>query len=342
VKQYTLAEIADFLEIDLHGDPECVVSSIAGLEKAGDDQISFFAKVPGFVSCSDEHLTNTKAAAVILAPKDTEKYSGNALLAENPYASYAKLTGLFNDAEKPESGIHKSAIIGQNCAIHDSATIAANVTIGNNVSIGENTIIAAGVVIGDNVKIGNNSHLYPNVTVYYNVQICNRVLIHSGAVIGADGFGMANDNGKWCKIHQLGGVFIANDVEIGANTCIDRGALEDTVIEEGVKLDNQIQVGHNVKIGAHTVIAGCTGIAGSTTIGRYCMIGGAVNFNGHINITDEVIITGTSTVGKSINESGIYSSGFGAEPYRKWLKIRSIVSQLGDLANKLRKLEDKL
>lgn len=342
MKKYTLAEIADFLQVDLHGDPLCIVTSIAALEKAGNEQISFFAKVPGFVSCSDEHLTNTKAAAVILASKDAAKYSGNALLTENPYVSYAKLTGLFNDVVSPQSGIHEKAVIGQNCAIHDSATIAAHVSIGNNVCIGEKTVIDAGSVIGDNVKIGDNCHLYPNVTVYYDVQICNRVLIHSGAVIGADGFGMANDNGRWCKIHQLGSVFIADDVEIGASTCIDRGALEDTVIEEGVKLDNQIQVGHNVKIGAHTVIAGCAAIAGSTTIGKYCMIGGAVNFNGHISIADRVIITGASSIGKSITESGIYSSGFGVEPYRKWLKIRLLVSQLGDFANKLRKLEDRL
>ena len=320
---HTLGELAEFLQAELKGDTDYVITSIAPLEKARENQISFFGKAEGFVQTSRQYLTATKASAVILTVKDAEDYFGNAILVEDPYVSYAKLTSLFNNAPKIKPGIHATAVIGQN------------------VSIGEGTIIEAGCVVSDGVKIGDNCHLYPNVTTYHNVQIGNRAIIHSGAVIGADGFGMANDKGKWCKIYQLASVQIGDDVEIGANTCIDRGALEDTIIEDGVKLDNQIQIAHHVKIGAHTVIAGCTGIAGSTTIGKHCMIGGAVNINGHINITDQVIITGASTIERSITEPGIYSSALEVQPHQKWLRTKVLLLQLANIVKRLRKLEEQ-
>lgn len=341
MQKYTLAEIAEFLQAELRGDANCIINSIASLNKAKQNQISFCAKIPGFTSDANKYLSTTKAAAVILSTKDADRYSGNALLVSNPYLSYAKLTSLFVEKSKNEPGIHKTAIIGENCDIHNSVSIAANCCIGNNVTIGKHGAIAPNCIISDDVKLGDDCHLYPNVSIYYGVLIGNRVIIHSGAVLGADGFGMANDNGKWCKIHQLGGVKIGNDVEIGANTCIDRGALEDTVIGDGVKLDNQIQIGHNVKIGEHTIIAGCVAIAGSTSIGKYCMIGGATCFNGHISIADRTVITGASIVGRSITDSGIYSSAVTVQPHRKWMKTVSRLLQLDNMFGELHKLKEK-
>jgi len=341
MKKYTLAEIAEFLQAELRGDAICVVNGIASLDKAKQNQISFCAKIPGFASDAGKYLSITKAAAVILSSKDAERYSGNALLVADPYLSYAKLTNLFIEESKSKPGIHETAVVGQNCDIHSSVAIAANCCVGNNVTIGEHSVITANCVIGDDVKIGNDCHLYPNVTIYHGVQIGNRVIIHSGAVLGADGFGMANDNGEWRKIYQLGAVRVGDDVEIGANTCIDRGALEDTVIGDGVKLDNQIQVGHNVKIGAHTIIAGCVAVAGSTSIGKYCMIGGGTSFNGHINIVDRTIITGASVVGRSITDPGVYSSAVTVQPHRKWMKTVSRLLQLNDMAGKLYKSKGK-
>lgn len=300
-KQYTLAQIAEFLNAELRGDADYLINSIAPLDKAKEHQISFYGKASGFAATMGEFLAKSKAGAVLLAAKDADIFPGNALIVADPYVSYAKLTSWFVTVEcKP--GIHPSAVVGENCQIDPSATIDANCTI------------------GDNVVIGPNCHLYPNVTLYHDVKLGGHVVIHSGAVIGADGFGMANDKGPWVKIHQLGGVLIGNHVEIGANTCVDRGALSDTVIEDGVKLDNLIQVGHNVRIGAHTAIAGCVAIAGSTKIGRFCMIGGATTINGHISIPDQTVVTGASVVGRTIEKPGIYSSALTVQPHRKWLK----------------------
>lgn len=325
-KTYLLSEIAAFLKAELRGNPDQVIISIAPLDKANDQQICFLEKAD-----FRKYLSTTKAAAVILTAKDAASYKGNVLIVENPYLSYAQLTSLFVNIPNYKVGINARAIIGENCTIDSSAGIA-NCTIGNNVIIGAKTIIEAGCVIADNVIIEEGCHLYPNVTIYQGVKIGKRVIIHSGGVIGSDGFGMANENGVWRKIYQLGNVRIGDDVEVGANTCIDRGALDDTVIENGVKLDNLIQIAHNVKIGAHTAIAGCTAIAGGTTIGKHCMIGGAVSFNGHINIADQVIITGASTVGRSIEQKGIYSSAVTVQPHRDWMKTVSQIMRLSQIS----------
>ncbi len=339
-KQYTLKQIADFLKAELRGDENYLITSLAPLDKAAAGQISFFGKAAGFAATMGDFLAETKAGAVILASKDAETYKGNALIAPDPYVAYARLSSWFSDVPEVESGIHAQAIVGDNCDIADSAGIAANCVIGNDVKIGANTVISPGCVIGDDTVIGADCRLFPNVTVYHKINIGNRVIIHGGAVIGADGFGMANDKGTWVKIQQLGSVIIGDDVEIGANTCIDRGALEDTIVENGVKLDNLIQVGHNAKIGAHTAIAGCTVIAGSAVIGRYCMIGGAVAINGHINIPDQTIITGASTVGLTIEKPGIYSSGLTVQPHRQWLKTLVAILKLHKLSGKIKELEN--
>jgi UDP-3-O-[3-hydroxymyristoyl] glucosamine N-acyltransferase len=335
-KQYTLAKIAEFLQAELRGDPACMITGIAPLPKANEQQISFLERAN-----FRKYLKTTQAAAVIMSAVDVEHYSGNMLLVANPYVSYAKLTSLFADIPSPALGIHPSAVIGHSCVIHDSVRIAPHCVLGDEVVIGENTIIEAGCVIGNKVKIGKDSRLYPNVTVYYDLTIGDRVVIHSGTVIGADGFGNANDKGVWRKIYQLGRVQIDNDVEIGANVCIDRGALGDTIIEDGVKLDNLIQIAHNVKIGAHTAMAGCTVVAGGVTIGKHCLIGGASTFNGHITIADQTIVTGGSTVGMSITQPGVYSSGVTVKPHRSWLRVLTQLFKLDELAQRVSKLEEK-
>ena len=334
----TLDQIAKFLHAKLKGDPEYLISGVASLDNAQKEQISFLGKVAGFAHNYRKYLNTTKAGAVILSEDDAKDYAGNALIVPNPYVAYARVTSLFSKEPKRPIGVHSQAVIGENCNIHASASIA-NCTIGAGVTIGANSIIEAGCVIGDNVTIGENCHIYANVTVYYDIQIGNRVVIHSGAVIGADGFGMANDQGTWVKIHQLGRVIIGDDVEIGANTCVDRGALDDTVIENGVKLDNLTQVGHNVQIGAHTAIAGCGAIGGGAVIGKYCMIGGAVTVNGHIEIADKTIVTGSSTVGRPITEPGVYSSGLTVQPHREWVKVIVQMPQLCKLVNKIKQLK---
>lgn len=333
-KKFLLSEIARYLDLEVLGDPNCEIVGVDSLDHAKAEQITFLER-----ASMRKLLATTKASAVILPEKFADLYAGNKLIADNPQVAFAKVTRLFYDMPPRKPGIHKTAVIGDDCAIHPSVAIGANCTIGNNVIIGENTIIEPGCVLSDNVVLGSNCLLYSNVSIYHRVFIGNRVIIHSGAVVGADGFGMANDNGKWCKIFQLGSVRIGDDVEIGANTCVDRGALDDTVISEDVKLDNQIQIGHNVKIGAHTVIAGCTGIAGSTKVGDYCMIGGAVSLADHLTVTDQVIITGASTVGRDIPESGIYTSAVTVQPHRVWGRILSNLIKLPNIIKSIKNEE---
>lgn len=332
--QYTLQYLADFLAAEIRGDKNCVITGIAPLDKATTSQISFL-KDPHY----KKYLAVTKAAAIIIKPEQAATVTTNALLCDNPYACYAKITALFENAPKRAPGIHPSAVIGENCEIDSSAFIGAHCFLGDRVKIGKNVIINAGCSIENDSSIDENSKLYANVTVYHAVKIGKRTIIHSGVVIGSDGFGTAIDKGVWYKIHQLGSVEIGDDVEIGSNTTIDRGALENTIIENDVKLDNQIQIGHNVRIGAHTVISGCTGIAGSTTIGQYCMIGGGVGISGHIEIADKTIITAGSAIDKTITKAGIYASGIPAMPHRIWWKNLARLSHLDETIRKLQRSE---
>lgn len=331
---HTLAEIAKLLGAELHGDPTVVVTGINTLDAAQAGQITFLDN-PRY----RKHLAHTQAAAVILASADLAECPTNALVLAKPYVGYAKVAAKYATHTTPASGVHPTAIIGEHCQIHPSASIGPNCVLDADVIIEANVVIEAGCAIGKGTHIGAQSYLYPHVTLYHATIIGQRAIIHSGVVIGSDGFGFANDNGVWLKIPQLGNVEIGNDVEIGANTTVDRGALGNTVIEDGVKLDNQIQIGHNVHIGAHTIIAGCTGIAGSTRIGKYCLIGGGVGIIGHLEITDKVIITGMSGVSHSITEPGVYSSGFVAQPNRIWWKNVARFRELDAMADKLQKLE---
>ncbi|MFT3742582.1 MAG: UDP-3-O-(3-hydroxymyristoyl)glucosamine N-acyltransferase [Gammaproteobacteria bacterium] len=336
---HSLKELAQYLNAELKGDPDTLIHSIAPLDKAQAGQLSFlhdhYLADPKYKS----FLSTTQASVVILSPKFSELSTVNQLIMDNPYLGYAKVAKLFAPKPNAQKGIHPTAVVGKNCCIAETACIGPHCVIGDEVVIGERTIVSAGCTIGDHSAIGADGTLYPKATLYHNIKIGDRVILQSGVVIGSDGFGMVNDNGTWYKIPQLGGVILGNDVEIGANTTIDRGALEDTVIGDGVKLDNQIQIGHNVRIGAHTVIAGCTGIAGSTEIGRGCMIGGAAMISGHIKLTDGVILTASAAVSSSILNPGIYSSGVPSQPNAEWRKNAVRFKQLDEMARRLKKLE---
>lgn len=338
IKQgYTLAELAQHIGAQLRGDPACRITGVASLQQAGAEQVSFLDN-PRY----RKYLAKTQAAAIILAPAELAACSIPALVTETPYLGYAKVATLFQQLPKATVGIHPSAVVAENCQIHPTASIGPLCVLGSDVVIGEGVIIGAGCVIGEGVQIGAHSRLWANVTLYYGTTIGQRAVIHSGAVIGSDGFGIANDKGRWYKVPQLGKVCIGDDVEIGANTTIDRGAVNDTVIEEGAKLDNQVQIGHNVRIGAHTAIAGCTGIAGSTQIGKHCLIGGGVGIAGHLEITDQVALTAMSGVSTSIDKPGVYSSGFPALPNHDWWKNLARFRKLDEMARQLRKLEAQL
>lgn len=334
-RSYSLSEIAKIINGKLKGQ-ECEINGIASLEKAQSGQISFLSN-----SQFRSFLATTQASAVILTAQNANlcPKTASAIIVEDPYLGYAKAASLFIPETNKKSGIHPSAILGNNCKIDSSVSIGPYCVIGDNVEIQANTVLGAHCVIGSDCKIGKNTTFIANITLYSDVTIGDSVLIHAGVVIGSDGFGLANDKGKWQKIPQLGGVVIANEVEIGANTTIDRGALDDTIIEEGVKLDNQIQIAHNVQIGAHTAIAGCTGIAGSAKIGKHCMIGGSVSIVGHSEIVDKVILIGTASVERSITEPGIYGSGTGLLPFRELKKQGARYRQLDDIARRLQKLE---
>jgi UDP-3-O-[3-hydroxymyristoyl] glucosamine N-acyltransferase len=338
-KKYTLHELANFLAAEFRGDSDCVITGIGAIVSAKPQQITFLND-----SLYKSYLASTKAAAVIVKSEDiTDKDLGNFIIVSDPYLAYAKISILFDDTPPMPIGIHPTAIIGDDCEVADDVCVGPFCVIGRKVKIGKGTRIEAGCVVGDETEIGEKSRLYANVTLYHKVKIGKYVLLHSGVVVGSDGFGNANERGIWHKIYQLGTVIIGDDVEIGANTTIDRGAINDTIIEDGVRIDNQVQIGHNVHIGAHTAIAGCVGIAGSTKIGRHCMIGGGAGIIGHIEIADRVIITGMTSVGKSITEpGGVYASGIPATPHRAWWRTLARLMNLEELTHRVKILEKKL
>ncbi|MFZ2314552.1 MAG: UDP-3-O-(3-hydroxymyristoyl)glucosamine N-acyltransferase [Gammaproteobacteria bacterium] len=332
---FTIADLTKDLDVTIKGDPNCRITGISPIQQSTPGHVTFLTN-----ALYKKHLLNTEAAAVILSPAEAEDCPVNAIISSNPYYTYSQIARFFEAKITRPAGIHPSAVIGDNTQIAETASIGANCVIGNHVTIKENAIIGAGTTIGDFSTIDEQAELDAHVTIYHHVSIGQRSRIMSGAVIGGDGFGFANQKGAWYKVPQLGGVTIGNDVDIGANTTIDRGALEDTIIEDGVKLDNLIQVGHNVKIGAHTIIAGCVAIAGSSVIGKHCMIGGATCIAGHLTIADKVIVTGMTAVSKSITNPGIYSSGVvGAVPNDEFRKNNARFHRLGNLMDKVKTLE---
>ena len=259
----------------------------------------------------------------------------------NPYAAFARVAAMLGPRQPDRRGVHPTAVIGANCHIDESAWIGPNSVLDDGVVIDAGTQLAAGCFVGRDSRIGAGGIIHPGVVICHNVTIGDRIMLHPGAVLGADGFGLARDGGQWLKVPQLGDVSIGNDVEIGANTTIDRGALDSTILEDGVKLDNQIQVAHNVHIGEHTVIAGCVGISGSARIGRRCMIGGGVGVVGHLEIADDVTVTGMTMVTQSISQPGVYSSGLPAQENTTWRRNSVQLCQLDVLARRLQALEKK-
>ncbi|OIO78022.1 MAG: UDP-3-O-(3-hydroxymyristoyl)glucosamine N-acyltransferase [Gallionellaceae bacterium CG1_02_56_997] len=334
---YSLAEIASRLGGSVLGDGEVRISSIATLEHADATQISFLTN-----SKYRGKLAETRAGALILGEADADASDLPRIIAANPYAYFARVSALLNPLPEIQPGVHPSAVVGEGARIDPTASIAATAVIGAGAVIGAHCVIGAGCSIGDHVVIGSHARLYPRVVIYHDCVIGDNLIAHSGVVIGADGFGIAMDEGRWIKIPQIGRVVIGNDVEIGANTTLDRGALDDTVIEEGVKLDNQIQIAHNVRIGAHTAIAGCVGIAGSTSIGKYCQIGGSAGILGHLKIADRVVISSFTLIGKSIREAGTYTGIFPFSKMDEWKKNAVQMRHLDEMLNRIKVLEKLL
>jgi UDP-3-O-[3-hydroxymyristoyl] glucosamine N-acyltransferase len=330
---FTLAELAQRIGAELIGDPQHKISALATLQSATINDLSFIAN-PTY----KRHLANTQAGAVICAQDLAEFIVGNKLIVTNPYLCYAQLTFLFDTSLLSQSGIHPSASIGKNCILGSDICIQANAVIGDDVTLGDDVIVGAGAVVGANSSVGARTRICANATLYHGISVGADCVFHSGCIIGADGFGFSPSPEGWVKIHQLGGVIIGNKVEIGANTTIDRGALDDTFIDDGVIIDNLVQIGHNVRLGKNTAIAAHTAIAGSTQIGDNCTIAGAVAIAGHLTLADKVHITGMSMVSSSISEAGSYSSGVPLGPTKEWRKNAARFRQLDNLANRLIKL----
>ncbi len=332
----TAGELASRLDLPLEGNSKVKLRHVAVLDRASADDLSFLNNKKYI-----RFLDMTQAGAVILSPEFAARCPVTAILAKNPYACYAKAAQILFPYPISEPGIHNTAVIGDACHIHESVTVGPQVVIGDRVVLPKGVIIGAGSVIQSEVSLGAYTLLEPRVTLMSGTQVGERCHIHPGAVLGADGFGFANSEGEWIKIPQVGNVRIGNDVEIGANTTIDRGAIEDTIIGNGVKLDNQIQIAHNVIIGDHTAMAGCSAIAGSTQIGKYCQIGGGTGILGHIQIGDRVIINAMSFITQNIDRPGTYSSGVPMDEVSRWRKNAIRFRQLDSIARRLTALEDK-
>jgi len=313
---FTLAQLAEKLGADFHGDPNLIITGVASLARANAQQVAFFEN-PKLIS----ELEKTKAGVILTSAQLSQHSKKACLIVGRPRLAFITVLNLFHP-QKMRSNIHPTVVIGENCQIDPSVSIAAN------------------VVIGDNVVIAANSIIYPNVTIYNNVKIGARVILHSGVVLGADGFGYERDaTNQWLKVPQIGGVEIGDDVEIGANTTIDGGALDPTVIGKGVKIDNLVMIGHNVQIGDHSLIAGCSGIAGSTHLGKYCIVGGSAMIADHLKITDNVILAGAAMVGRSVDTPGVYYSFSELLPPAQMKRLTVRFNQLDEMAKRIKALE---
>jgi len=330
----TLAQLAEQLNVELMGDGDVSVSTVASLQRAGPGALSFLAN-PKY----RRYLKKTRASAVVLSDRDAQDSPVPVLVSDNPYACYARAARLLYPLDKPRSGIHPSAIVDETAQIDRTAWIGANTVVAEEAKIGPSVQIGPGCIVGAKVEIGEGSQLVARVTVLAEAHIGRRAILHPGVVIGSDGFGLAGVEGRWEKVPQLGSVRIGDDVEIGANTTVDRGTVEDTVIEAGAKIDNQVQIAHNVFIGAQTAIAACVGISGSARIGRYCTLAGGVGVVGHLEIADHVHITGMSMVTRSISEPGTYSAGTPLMENRQWRRNAVRMKQLDRLTRRISSLE---
>lgn len=334
MKSYTLKELAKTLNAELQGDETLVITSVATLENAGVGQLSFLANAK-----YRTQLDSTQASAVLISPKDADNYSGNALVLHDPYVGFARVSQLLDSTPKSATGIDPSAVIHPTAQLGDGVAIGPNAVIGEHVILGEQVQIGAGSVVGQDSIIGSGTRLWANVTVYHNVHLGQDCIVHSGAVIGSDGFGYANERGHWIKIPQTGGVRVGDRVEIGASTTVDRGAIEHTEIHSGVILDNQVQIAHNDIIGENTAIAGNSTIAGSTHIGKFCIIGGNSAVAGHLTVADGTHISGGTNVTSIIREPGVYTSTTVAMENKLWRRNTVRFRHLDELFQRVKKLE---
>jgi UDP-3-O-[3-hydroxymyristoyl] glucosamine N-acyltransferase len=342
---HKLAELAELFQAKIIGDSFVNINSVADITQAKPGDLSFIDNIR-----YQDWLSKTQASVLCVSFEfekevveiNNQNKTKTFILHSNPRYLFAKICQLLypHSDSCPEKGIHASAIIDSSAKIDPSVMIAANCVIGKNTTIASGTIIKANTVVGAGVQIGQGCLIHPNVTIYDECQLGNQVVIHSGAVIGSDGFGFENEKGKWEKVPQLGRVIIGDSVEIGANTCIDRGALKDTIINRNIILDNLIQIAHNVEIGEGTAIAGCSAIAGSTKIGKYCLIGGSSRINGHIEITDKVTLLGGTNVVQSISKSGAYGSAINEQPAQSWKRTLFRLHRLDELNKRVKALEN--
>ena len=338
--QASLGDISRRLDGELIGDPAAVVTRIGTLEAADAHTISFLSN-PRYQA----QLAGSAAGCVIVGPAQREAAAarGATIVCADPYLAFARLTQWWaaQSRRAPAAGVHRSAVVEEGARIAPTASIGAFAFVGAGAEVGEGAVIGSHVHLGDHAAVGENSWLKARVTLSEGCRIGRRAIVHSGAVIGADGFGFAPHQGRWEKIEQLGAVLIGDDVEIGANTCIDRGALEDTVLEDGVKLDNLVQIGHNVRVGRHTAFAGCVGVAGSARIGAHCTAGGGAIILGHLEIVDHVHITAATVISRSIMKPGQYSGMFPFDDNASWEKNAATLRQLHTLRERVRALEKK-
>ncbi|NIY84203.1 UDP-3-O-(3-hydroxymyristoyl)glucosamine N-acyltransferase [Vibrio hepatarius] len=330
----SLADLANITGGVLHGDAEATVTMVAPMDKAQEGHVTFLSN-PKYA----KHLPECKATVVMVKQAQLDVCVGNALVVDDPYVAFAKVAQALDTTPSPAEQIAPSAVVAADVQLGTNVSIGANAVIESGVELADNVVIGAGCFIGKNASIGANTKLWANVSIYHEVVIGSDCLIQANTVIGSDGFGYANDKGEWIKIPQLGTVRVGNRVEIGSCTTIDRGALDDTVIEDNVIIDNQMQIAHNVHIGYGTAMAGGTIVAGSTKIGKYCIIGGASVINGHIEITDGVTITGMAMVMRSIEEKGMYSSGIPLQTNREWRKTAARVHRIDEMNKRLKAVE---
>lgn len=328
--EFTLDQLA--LRFGLEARGAGSIRGVSTLARAGAGQLAFLAN-----PLYRKELAGTRAGAVVLKAEDAALAPCPVLVARDPYVAFARIAALFEPEPEASAGVHPSAVIDATASIAGSASIGAHCHVGARTRIEAGAVLGPGCVVGEDCVIGGHSVLVARVTLVTRVRLGQRVRIHPGAVLGADGFGLAMDAGQWIKVPQLGGVEIGDDCEIGANTCIDRGALEDTRLGVDVRIDNLVQVGHNVEIGDHTAVAGCAAIAGSAKIGRYCLVGGGVGIVGHLTICDKVVLTARSLVTHSIDQPGQYSSGVPLEESRRWRRNAARFRQLDELARRVLK-----
>jgi UDP-3-O-[3-hydroxymyristoyl] glucosamine N-acyltransferase len=332
-----LGEIAEAVGAELRGDPDIRIEGVGTLQQAKSGQLSFLSN-----TAYHRYLKDTHASAVILSEEAASDCPVSALISDNPYLAYAKAASLLFPAPQVETEIADSAVVAESAQIDANVSIGACAVIGERVRIEEGVVIGPGCIIESDCEIGPETRLVARVTLCRQTRLGARCLIHPGVVLGADGFGLANDQGRWVKVPQLGRVWVGDDVEIGANTTVDRGALEDTILHDGVKLDNLIMIAHNVEVGEHTAMAGCAGIAGSTKIGRHCTIGGQTGVAGHLTIGDNVHFSGASLVTRSFTEAGYYSGNFPAVENSAWRKMIARLRNIDKIAKDLKILQKKV